>query len=266
MVSSILELGLVVKVYNMRKKIVAGNWKMNLSFDEARSLFHELSRLDYDDKMVDMVLAPPAIYISQFAFANSTEIELAAQNCHHEDSGAFTGEWSAKMLSSLRVSHCLVGHSERRAMFQETNEIVSEKAMKCFENGIAPILCCGESLQERESGDHFDIVSAQIDAVLSRLEDHQARKLVIAYEPVWAIGTGVTASSEQAQEMHQFLRKLVQLQFDSSVSDSVRILYGGSVKPANAAELFSMPDVDGGLVGGAALDYPSFKSILEAAS
>lgn len=249
----------------MRKKIVAGNWKMNLSFDEARSLFHELSRLEYDDKQVEMMIAPPAIYISQFSFANSTSMQLATQNCHHEDSGAYTGEWSAAMISSLKIGHSLVGHSERRSLFNESNELVAKKALKCFEHGIIPVLCCGESLSEREAGDHFKLVGEQVDALLKDLDASQASRLIIAYEPVWAIGTGVTASSAQAQEMHEFIRKLVKIQFDQEVADKVRILYGGSVKPDNAAELFSMPDVDGGLVGGASLNYPSFKAILEAA-
>ncbi|NNK80846.1 MAG: triosephosphate isomerase, partial [Flavobacteriales bacterium] len=143
----------------MRKKIVAGNWKMNLTFDEARQLYHALNKLVYDTKVVDLLIAPPAIYISQFAFANTGEIIIAAQNCHQEENGAFTGEWSARMLATVRVDHCIIGHSERRAMFGDTNEIVASKAVSCFANDVIPIVCCGETLEERESGSHFDVIT-----------------------------------------------------------------------------------------------------------
>ncbi|NNC82998.1 MAG: triose-phosphate isomerase [Flavobacteriales bacterium] len=250
----------------MRKKLVAGNWKMNLDFDEARQLFHQLSKLDYDSKVVDMLIAPPAVYLSQLSFANSSEVILAAQNCHQETSGAFTGEWSAGMLASIRVDHCIIGHSERRSLFGETDDVVAQKVKACLDAGVQPIICCGESLEERESGKHFDRITTQIDAVLKQMDEKAISTSIIAYEPVWAIGTGRTASAEQAQEMHGFIRKLIGLQFDEQRAQQVRILYGGSVKPANAKELFSMPDVDGGLVGGASLQFDSFRDILTAAS
>jgi triosephosphate isomerase len=249
----------------MRTKIIAGNWKMNLSFDEARQLYHLLSKMEYDTKVAQMMIAPPAIYLSQFAFANSSDLILAAQNCHQEASGAYTGEWSPEMLASVRIDHCIVGHSERRSMFGDTDAIVAQKVRRCFDSGVTPIVCCGESLEERESGKHFDLITSQISIVLKQLEEHEVERLIIAYEPVWAIGTGKTASAQQAQEMHEFIRKLIALQFDEQRAAQVRILYGGSMKPANAADLLSMPDVDGGLVGGASLQYDSFKAIFEAA-
>lgn len=246
----------------MRKKLIAGNWKMNLTFDEARRLFHELINLKYDSKLVDVLIAPPALYLSPLAIANSSDILIAAQNCHHEDKGAFTGEYSADMLASVRVDYCIVGHSERRAMFNESDEQIAQKVSACYSNEITPILCCGETLEERRSSAHFDRITTQIDAAIKHLKDHQARSLVIAYEPVWAIGTGETASAAQAQEMHQFIRKLIAMQFDAGVADQVRILYGGSMKPGNAHELLAMGDVDGGLIGGASLDYESFRDII----
>ena len=238
---------------------------MNLSFDEGRQLYHLLSKMDYDTKVAQMLIAPPAIYLSQFAFANSSDLILAAQNCHEQESGAYTGEWSASMLQSIKIDHCILGHSERRAYFSESNEIVAAKVESCFENGVTPIVCCGESLDEREEGRHFDVIADQIAAVLKKVPENKATDLVIAYEPIWAIGTGVTASSDQAQEMHQYIRKLVSLHFSEGIADQIRILYGGSVKPDNSSELFSKPDVDGALVGGASLKYDSFKAIFESA-
>ncbi len=238
---------------------------MNLTFDEARKLFHELINIKYDSKLIDVLIAPPALYLSPLAIANSADILIAAQNCHHEEKGAFTGEWSAEMLASVRVDHCIVGHSERRALFNETDEQVAQKVQACYANDIVPILCCGETLSERQSGSHFERVTIQISAITKDLKDHEVKRLVIAYEPVWAIGTGETASSEQAQEMHEFIRKFLTVSFDAEVSDEVRILYGGSMKPSNAAELLAMPDVDGGLIGGASLKYESFKKIISEA-
>lgn len=235
---------------------------MNLTFDEARKLFHELINIQYDSKVVEVLIAPPSLYLASLAIANSSEILIGAQNCHHEESGAFTGEYSAEMLDSIGVDHCIVGHSERRAMFNETDKEIAEKVKACYRHDITPILCCGETLEERQSGKHFHRVTTQVDAIIKDLEDHQVERLVIAYEPVWAIGTGETASSEQAQEMHQFIRKLLDMAFDSEVANKVRILYGGSMKPANAEELLSMPDVDGGLIGGASLDFKSFRDII----
>jgi len=249
----------------MRKTIAAGNWKMNLDFDEGRQLFHALTKLGHDDKATEVILAPPAPYLSLLGYTNTSSVHFAAQNCHHEDAGAYTGEWSARMLASLNIKHCIVGHSERRAQYGETNKQIAQKTQQCYAHGIRPILCCGETLAEREAGDHFNIVTEQINAVLKTIEAKQIRTLIIAYEPVWAIGTGVTASAAQAQEMHSFIRKSIASSYDRELAEQVHILYGGSVKPDNAKELFSLPDVDGGLVGGASLDYESFKGIIEAA-
>ncbi|MCL4152151.1 UNVERIFIED_CONTAM: hypothetical protein GTU68_030220, partial [Idotea baltica] len=203
--------------------MIAGNWKMNLTFDEARRLFHELINLKYDPKAVEVLIAPPALYLSPLAIANSSDIIISAQNCHQETSGAYTGEWSAEMLASVRVDHCIIGHSERRALFNETDQQVAQKAKACFEHNIVPIVCCGETLEERKSSKHFDRVTAQLDAVITDLSAQQMKRAVIAYEPVWAIGTGETASSGQAQEMHEFIRKFVTMKFDHQVANEVRI-------------------------------------------
>lgn len=248
----------------MRKSVVAANWKMNLEFDEARQLLNEFRTIQYDDKVVEVMVATPAPYLAQFSYSNTTQIRIVAQNCHEAESGAFTGEWSASMLRSIKVSHCIVGHSERRSIFGETDEQIADKVVSCLNQDIVPIVCCGESLEARESGKHFDVITEQLDAVFKKTSERDLERMIIAYEPVWAIGTGRTASAEQAQEMHSFIRKMIAVIGEGDASNEIRIIYGGSVKPDNAREIFGMPDVDGGLIGGASLKYDTFKAIIEA--
>ena len=238
---------------------------MNLNYDEARSLFSDLKSIVYKDERTELIVSAPTAYLSQFSTANISSIKLAAQNCHYEENGAFTGEISMSMLASIKVSHVIIGHSERRALFGETDETISKKVRAAMDKGITPILCCGESLEQRKAGEHFSVVNEQVVKGLSSLDSKEVKEVIIAYEPVWAIGTGETASPEQAQEMHAFIRGIILSLHDSDVAQQVRILYGGSVKPANAKELFQQSDIDGGLVGGASLKYDSFKAIISAA-
>ncbi|TXB65941.1 triose-phosphate isomerase [Vicingus serpentipes] len=245
----------------MRDKIVAGNWKMNKNLEEALQLVNEL-------KVANVDLTPKIIVIPSFPFINSivntlenSPIKVGAQNCSTQDSGAYTGEVSASMLKSVGAQYVVVGHSERRSYFNEQNEGLAEKVNQCLSNGLTPIYCCGELLEERESNNHFKIVESQINEGLFNLSESKMIDTVIAYEPVWAIGTGVTASPDQAQEMHAFIRALIAQKYNQQVADSISILYGGSCNPKNAKELFSLPDVDGGLIGGASLKSVDFMAI-----
>ena len=244
----------------MSRKIVAGNWKMNMDALEAKSLFNELKNESYPND-VKVILSPPAIYLSQFAVADSN-VEIASQNVSNHNNGAYTGEVSASMLESINVDYCLVGHSERRQYFKEDNEILAAKVRQLIDKNIAPIFCCGESLAERESGKEKEVILKQLKEGLFFISQNEISKAVIAYEPIWAIGTGVTASSDQAQEMHGFIRQIVSDHYNKEIAQNISILYGGSCKPENAVEIFSKPDVDGGLIGGAALDANSFKQII----
>lgn len=245
----------------MRKKIVAGNWKMNKSASEAAILANELTQLEYN-KEVTLLVIPPALFIENAidSFQDS-EIKVGAQNCSEHDAGAYTGEISAKMIASIGANYVIVGHSERRAYFGETNQVLSEKVNQLLATNLTPIYCCGEVLSERESDTHFDVIKTQIAEGLFHLSAKEIRNCVIAYEPVWAIGTGVTASSDQAQEMHAFIRSLLKEQYNSEIAESISILYGGSCKPSNAEELFANADVDGGLIGGASLVAEDFVAI-----
>ena len=247
----------------MRKKIVAGNWKMNKSCTEAKILFAQIKELQEDLKNeVELVVCPPAIYLTDIIKTNNgSGIKIGAQNCFDKESGAFTGEVSANMLKSINADCCIVGHSERRSLFQESNADIKLKVDALLNMNLTPIFCCGESLQERESGDHFKVIETQISEAILHLEEDAIKNVVIAYEPVWAIGTGVTASSTQAQEIHAFIRDLLARKYNTNVAESISILYGGSCKPENAKELFSCKDVDGGLIGGAALKASSFLEI-----
>ena len=250
----------------MRKKIVAGNWKMNKSWPEALELAKALAANSAGFSAdVQVIVSPPALYLQGLRAELPGSISIAAQNCSHHDSGAFTGEISAVMLKSMNVHHCIIGHSERRQYFGETNEIIREKIDACLRNGITPIFCCGEHLSERNAGDHFNTVAAQIKEALFYLSAEQIQQVVIAYEPVWAIGTGVTASNEQAEEMHAFIRDFLAKNYDNHIAESISILYGGSVSATNAADLFACPNVDGGLVGGASLKVADFTTIIQAA-
>ena len=246
----------------MRKKIVAGNWKMNLDNHQAVELFRSLNK-NQEIKDVEIIIAPASIYLSLFSQENLV-IKLAGQNVSSHQNGAFTGEVSSSMLSSLDVDYCIVGHSERRAYQKESNELVFEKTKALIKNGIRPIFCCGELLQERKLNKAYEVVSTQLSLVLNQFTKEEMLNMVIAYEPVWAIGTGLTASAQDAQQMHQHIRSLIEDKFGSNVSEEISILYGGSCKPENASELFSQKDIDGGLIGGASLDAESFIKITKA--
>ena len=244
----------------MSRKIVAGNWKMNMNAEEARALFEELKNGAFPNQ-VKVILSPPAIYLAEFA-KETKNVHLASQNVSSKSNGAFTGEISASMLESIDVNYCLVGHSERRQYFYESNEMLAEKVKQLIAFDLCPIFCCGESLAERESGKEKEVILKQLKEGLFFMDENDFSKVIIAYEPIWAIGTGVTASSDQAQEMHAFIRRIVADHYNDDVAKNISILYGGSCKPENAVEIFSKPDVDGGLIGGAALDANSFMKII----
>lgn len=248
----------------MRKNIVAGNWKMNLSLDEGLQLAEKIK--GHQAKGVEVILIPPYIHLASIAnLIEDSKVKLGAQNCHTEQAGAFTGEISAAMLSSCSVSYCLVGHSERRNYFSEGNRECSAKINALLDQGMQAILCCGEALEDRKAGKHFDTVKNQLQ-ILQNFSSSDMKHIIIAYEPVWAIGTGETASAEQAQEMHAFIRSLLTEYFDEEIANRISILYGGSCKPDNAQELFSQPDVDGGLIGGASLKAEDFLAIIDSFS
>lgn len=249
----------------MRKKIVAGNWKMNMTRETGLSLVDEIYQAlgNNADSGVKVILAPPFPFLFEVRdwVHQENSIFISAQNCHHEANGAFTGEVSAECLASYDCNYCIVGHSERRLYFHEDDELINLKIQRLLHNNISPIFCCGESLDERENESHFEVVGAQIQSGLKGLKKNQLLKVVVAYEPVWAIGTGKTATPEQAQEMHAFIREKLAEVLGNEASQ-VSILYGGSVKPDNAKELFSQADIDGGLIGGASLDSSDFLAII----
>ena len=248
----------------MRKKIVAGNWKMNNDLSETELLLEALKKQLIREDVVVMV-APAFTNLQQaFSSLQNYPIEVVAQNMHYAKSGAYTGEVSAKMLKSVGVKTVILGHSERRAYFYEDNAILAEKVSAALDNSMAAIYCFGEELSDRKSKNHFKVVETQLKEGLFHLSGSDWGQIVLAYEPVWAIGTGETASPQQAQEMHHFIRKTISERYTSAIADNVSILYGGSVKPDNAKEIFSQPDVDGGLIGGAALDAESFMAIVNA--
>ena len=249
----------------MRQKIVAGNWKMNNDFQEAEDLLFDISDLLHENGRGETVViaCPPAIYLEMATdIAIENDFLVGAQNCSQFDSGAYTGEVSASMINSVGVTHVILGHSERRAYFGETNQIVAAKVDAALRHDLIPIFCCGEVKAERESGIHFDVVKTQISEGIFHLTTEQIENLVIAYEPVWAIGTGLTASPAQAQEMHAYIRGLVGQKYGEKVAAASTILYGGSCNAKNAKELFSQPDVDGGLIGGASLKAEDFVAII----
>jgi triosephosphate isomerase len=249
-----------------RKPIVAGNWKMNKTVAEAIDLATVIKRDLAGCKEVDVVLCPPFTALKAVSdVVSGTHIDLGAQNMHFEKSGAFTGEISAEMLREVYCHYVILGHSERRTFFGETDDIVNKKTKAALEGNLTPIVCVGETLAEREAGKTNDVVGTQTRGSLAGLTPRQLVETVIAYEPVWAIGTGKTATSAQAQEVHAFIRKVLAEISDEAVAQSVRIQYGGSVKASNARELFGMPDIDGGLIGGASLEARSFIEIVQAA-
>lgn len=248
----------------MRKKIIAGNWKMFKTVQDATQLVVGLKRELTDYLAVDIVVCPPFVNLEAVSdLLISHNIKLGAQNLFWEDEGAFTGEVSAPMLKAVGVEYVIIGHSERRQFFHETNETVNKRLKAALKHGLIPIVCVGENLAERESGKTFDVVKTHVTGSLAGLSAEEMETVVIAYEPVWAIGTGKTATSAQAEEVHKFIRELLAKMFDQGIADSVRIQYGGSVKPENTAELTSQPNIDGALVGGASLKVDSFAAIVK---
>lgn len=250
----------------MRKNIVAGNWKMNKTLQEGLTLAKGIEAALAGKKVnCDVIIGTPFIHLASVAQAIDTKkIGVAAENCADKASGAYTGEVSAAMVASTGAEYVILGHSERRAYYHETPEILKEKVLLALANNLTPIFCIGEVLEEREAGKHFDVVKAQIEESLFNLSAEDFGKIILAYEPVWAICTGKTATAAQAQEMHAFIRKTLADKYGKEVAENCSILYGGSCKPSNAKELFANPDVDGGLIGGAALEVDSFMGIIEA--
>jgi len=251
----------------MRKQIAAANWKMNLTLTEGEALLDAISAKPHSlTPNQEAIFAVPFPYISmaQAKVGAKNNVFVAAQNCSNKLSGAFTGEVSVTMLQSMCVKYVVIGHSERREYFNESNELLAQKVDICLENKTTPIFCCGEPLEIRESATQNEYVAKQLTESLFHLSEEAIAHVVIAYEPIWAIGTGKTASSEQAQEMHAYIRSHIASKYGQSIADSISILYGGSVKSANAVEIFSQPDVDGGLVGGASLIADEFVAIINA--
>jgi len=247
-----------------RQPLVAGNWKLNGSRQSVVDLASAISA-DCGHLSSEILVCPASVHLADvLGVVGNSAVHLGAQNCGAADTGAFTGEISAAMLTEFGCEYVILGHSERRALFAESSELVAKKCHFVQDAGLIPILCVGETLEQREAGQVESIIAGQIDAVLEELDVHAFNRMVVAYEPVWAIGTGKTASPEQAQEVHAMIRAKIAAQ-DASVADALRILYGGSVKPDNAATLFAQTDIDGGLIGGAALDADSFLAICEAA-
>ena len=247
----------------MRRPIIAGNWKMNNTIAAGTQLIKDLAPLVADVTDVDIVACPTSTALAAVtAAAKGTKIHVGAQNVHWEKSGAYTGEISTEMLNEIGVEYCVLGHSERRDYFGETDEGVNKRAHAAFAAGITPIICCGESLEIREAGTYLDFVAGQIKAALEGFKADEVAKLVIAYEPIWAIGTGKTATFEQAEEVCGYIRKTVAEKFNQSAADAIRIQYGGSVKPATIKGLMEKPNVDGALVGGASLKAVDFSQIV----
>jgi len=251
----------------MRRFLIAGNWKMNCGPVDAADLLEGLkaAKTEISDD-VDVLVCPPFVSLGMsVTYLHDTEIQVGAQNIHFEDNGAYTGEISANMLTEAGCSFVLIGHSERREYFGETDSSVNKKAKKAMEFDLVPVICVGESLDQRKKEIHFDLVKNQVTAAFEGISGNEALDIVVAYEPIWAIGTGETASPEQAQEMHAHIRSTLADLYDQETAEEIRILYGGSMKPANAEELLGQTDVDGGLIGGASLKADSFAEIITAA-
>lgn len=251
----------------MRKQIAAANWKMNLTFQQGEKLLDEILAANIklsQDQLTIFAVPFPYLLMARSEVSEIQNYYIAAQNCYHKKSGAFTGEVSVEILHSIGVTYCVVGHSERREFFKESNPVLAEKVNLCLGNFITPVFCCGEALDIREAGTQNDFVATQLKESLFHLPADKITDVIIAYEPIWAIGTGKTASTEQAQEMHAHLRSILAGQYGQKIADQISILYGGSVKANNAKELFNCPDVDGGLVGGASLVAADFIEIIRA--
>src|SRR5688572_22773054 len=251
---------------SIRKKLIAGNWKMNKTSADGVTLTREIVTAVGKQSDVEVVVCPPFTAIESAGKAlEGSNVKLGAQNMHHEASGAFTGEISAPMLRAIFATHVILGHSERRTLFGDTDEFVNKKVLSALKNQLRPIFCVGETLGEREAGATLKVVQTQVERGLEGVNKDQASSVIVAYEPVWAIGTGKVASTEQAQEVHAFIRGLLTKLFTEPVAQKVRILYGGSMKPANAPELLAQKDIDGGLIGGASLESRSFVELVNAA-
>lgn len=252
----------------MRKLLIAGNWKMNCGPAETEELLTGLKKETQNGfEPVEALVCPPEISLNTAAqVLRETDIKLGAQNVHYEDNGAFTGEVSTRMLNEVGCSYVIVGHSERREYFAETDTTVNKKTKKALQDGINPIICVGESLSQRKKGVHQQMVKKQVHAALNQIGKDEITNVVLAYEPLWAIGTGETATPDQAQEMHAMIRSELERLYSVEAAEEIRILYGGSMKPHNAEELISQQDVDGGLVGGASLKAESFAAIIEEAT
>lgn len=251
----------------MRKKIVAGNWKMNLDLKAGSTLAKSVADhyVRKGSQKAEVVLCPPFIHLSSIAdIVKGSRIAYGAQNCSPEISGAFTGEISCEMIKSTGAEYVIIGHSERRTYFKEDDALLNKKTKLAVATGLKVIFCCGELLPERESGRHFEVVRRQLEDGLFNLPEKEFQNIIIAYEPVWAIGTGLTATPLQAQEMHKYIRDLVDKKYGTAVAAETSVLYGGSCKPSNAGEIFAMPDVDGGLIGGASLKSEDFCAIADA--
>lgn len=250
----------------MRTKLIAGNWKMNNTPSQGAALINDI-KATADKATCDVVVCTPYICLPAAAqAAKGSKIAVSAENMHFEDKGAFTGEISASMLKEVGVTYTVIGHSERREYFAETDTTVNLKTKKALENDITPIVCCGESLEQRESGIAFDFISMQVKLALKDISAEDAKKVVIAYEPIWAIGTGKTATDEQANEVCAFIRETIKGLYGADVAETMRILYGGSMNAGNAAGLLAQSDIDGGLIGGASLKAPDFCTIINAAT
>lgn len=252
----------------MKPKILAANWKMNTDLQQGMKLAAEINNHVNGaniDPRIRIILGVPFTHLTEIAgILDYRRISVAAQNCAEYDSGAYTGEVSAEMIKSTGAHYVIIGHSERRHIFNESYEGIKNKVDLCLQNAIRPIFCCGETLENRKAGKHKDIVEQQLKASLFHVDEENLRRSVIAYEPVWAIGTGETATPEQAQEMHEWIRTLLKKQYADIDADEIPVLYGGSVKPENATDLFEQKDINGGLIGGASLKVESFMSILKA--
>jgi triosephosphate isomerase (TIM) len=251
----------------MRKQIAAANWKMNLTYQQGEKLLDDILGAEIvlkEHQQTIFAVPSPYLIMSRSEVETEKNYEVAAQNCYHKKSGAYTGEISVEMLRSINVNYCVIGHSERREYFSETNSMLADKVNLCLEKNITPIFCCGEPLHIREADTQNDFVAVQLKESLFHLTEDQMKNFIIAYEPIWAIGTGKTATTEQAQEMHAHLRSIIAGQYNSEVAETVSILYGGSVKANNAKEIFGCKDVDGGLVGGASLVAADFIEIIKA--
>lgn len=250
----------------MRRRIIAGNWKMHNNLSESQNLVTKLvNELNNQNINREVIICPPFTSLTEVSnLLDGTKIELGAQNMHFEDKGAFTGEISADMLKSVGCKYVILGHSERRTIFGESDEIINKKIKQALNAGLIPIFCMGETLEQREDGITNDVIKNQVSEGIKELSEEDVNKIIIAYEPIWAIGTGKTATPEQAQEVHKFIRSLLRENFSENTSQNIPILYGGSVKPNNAEDILAKEDIDGALVGGACLDTDSFVSIIKA--